>query len=115
MARDVLDIMKITRNGVLLAMVAADDVNGHEFKNNGRTCLQVSNNNGTAPIDVTIIIPRLVDGLVVTDRVITVSHLVSIKHVQIGPFPEDVYNDEYGNVLLDFSDDTAVNVGAFSI
>jgi hypothetical protein len=72
--------------------------------------LEVNNGSG-APINVTIDLPRTVDGQAVADPVVAVSNGVRKK---IGPFTAD-YIQSDGYIWFTFSAVTTITIGAFRL
>lgn len=90
---------------------AVDNVNGNSFQNNGRVLLYVSNGSG-GELTVTIDTPYILDGLELTDSVITID---DGDEAIIGPFPTRSYNQrgsDQGKVFVDWSSGTSVTAAA---
>lgn len=99
-------------NGRDLVGVAAAG-GGDTFVNNGRELLHIKNASG-APITVTVVTPKTVDGQAVGDLAVVVP--AGATHL-VGPFPPDVYNDTGavgGLVSLTYSGVTTLTVGVVS-
>lgn len=73
MARTVLPVQQISRDGLDVAFVRPDNVNGHSFDNDGHNnFIMVRNNYGDVSSNITVITPASPDGLGITDRVFSV-------------------------------------------
>jgi hypothetical protein len=84
MATTQLVVQDIVRTGLEAVYVAAVSGDGHAVDNAGRrTFLHVINGSG-GDVDVTIATPNTADGLVIADRVVTVT---AGEERMIGPFP----------------------------
>jgi hypothetical protein len=94
------------RAGNVLAMAAAAG-GGDTFVNTGREHLIITNGSG-APITVTFVVPKTIDGLTVSNK--TMSVAAGATRV-VGPFPVDTYSDANGNVSLTYSGVTTLTIG----
>jgi hypothetical protein len=109
MARSALTVQTIVKTGLANALAAAN-VDGNSFANDGNTFLHVKNAGGS-PITVTIQTPGTVDDLAVAERTVSVTNATE---KMIGPFPPGIYNQS-GEVYVDYSAVTSVTVGAFKL
>ena len=75
------------------------------FPNSGREYVLIKK--GAGAVDVTIPTPRIVDGLAVADRTVTVA---GNSEVVLGPFDRAVYNDTDGKVAMEFDSITTLSV-----
>ena len=83
---------------------------GDEFSNDGRIVIHVKNDNASA-CNVTIVTPATVDGLAVSDRVVTVP---AGEERIIGPFPQTTYSDANGIVSLTWSITSSVTCAVYT-
>lgn len=98
MARSTLNYQQIARTG-LDPTLAAANVDGNQFANDGRMFLRVVNGSG-APINVTIQTPGTVEGLAIAERVVSVTNG---ETRDIGPFAPNIYNQSDGMVYVDYA------------
>ncbi len=105
-----LAVQIISRSGLVPTMVAAG-AGGDTFPNSGNTALMVLNSSA-APINVTIVTTKTVDGLAVADRVVAVPN--GTTPALIGPWPKDEYNTS-GSVSVTYSASASVTVAAVSL
>lgn len=101
---------KVLRTGVLLGAVAAAG-GGDKFANDGRQVAYFKNGSG-APITVTVVTQKTVDGLAVTDRAVVVA---AGEERMIGPFDKETYNDTDGNVNFTYSGVTSLTVAVLTV
>lgn len=106
----ILSVTKITRAGVAMNLVNASS-GGDSFPNDGNTFFVVRNA-GAAAITVTIATPARIWGIDIADLSVNVG---AGDTAFIGPFPEQIFNDENGRVNVSYSAVTSVTVGAFSL
>lgn len=112
MARSALAIQPHLAAGLQPVYTAAN-VDGHSVVNDGNSYIEIIN--GAVAVVVTIVTPKLVDGLAVADQVVTVPATETRK---IGPFPPGTYNQtstDAGSIHVDFDDISNVTIGAFSV
>lgn len=106
----VLTVQDVTAAGITPDYVAAS-ATGDSFPNNGRVMLHVKNG-GTAAIDVTIISAKTCNfGF---QHNITVSVPASGEKM-IGPFPPERFNNDQGQVQVNYSAVTSVTVAALEV
>lgn len=114
MARTDLTVQTIAVGG-LNPVTEAANVDGEMFVNTGKEFLQVINGAG-APINVTLVTGKSVDGLAVADRVVAVTNGQSRL---IGPLSTDLYNQpgptDAGKVYVDFSSVTTITVAVYRL
>lgn len=106
-----LTVVTLTRAGVLTSGGAAASAGGDTFPNDGNTFITVVNGGGSA-CTVTLPITQLVDGQTPTAKTVVVANGTT---VQIGPFPQAIYNDATGSVALSYSQVSSVTVKAISV
>jgi hypothetical protein len=116
MARTNLTVIEITRTGVDLATtLEAGNADGEMFYNGGDVLLAVENLNA-ADCTVTVVSPRTVDGLAVSDLTVVVSQ---DEVMLIGPFPRDTFNqpsgDDAGKVYVNLSHVDDLKVAALRL
>ncbi len=101
MADVTLTVQDVARTGLDLtaAKTTVITANDYYFANDGRTKLYVKNATGS-PCTVTIDVPATVDGQAVTDKTVSVA---TAKEFEIGPFPQNWYNDGAGRVKVNFN------------
>lgn len=100
MARaDVTSFNAANSKGVASYTPAAANTDGYAFVNNGKRFMLAENSNA-ATRDITVQTPVTVDGLAVSERVITIP--VTTGRAQIGPFGPE-YTQVDGKVYIDFS------------
>jgi hypothetical protein len=109
MARSALTVQTIVKTGLTHSLAAAN-VDGNSFANDGNTYLHVKNA-GVGSVTVTIQTPGTVDDLTVSDRTVTVG---AGAEKLIGPLAPGIYNQS-GEVYVDYSGVTSVTVGAFKM
>lgn len=90
---------------------AAANSDGSKFPNDGQTFLLITNGGGSS-ITVTVAATITIDGLTVSNLVVTVG--AGAKKL-IGPFDPGVFNDSAGNVSVTFSAVTSVTVTVVSV
>ena len=97
-------------------MITPTATHGNKFLNDGNTMLRIKNSS-VADITATIDITQTVDGLAVTDRIVTVKatgDADGLDFLDIGPFPAS-YNQTDGYVWVTFSAVADVLVGAYRL
>lgn len=108
MARTALTVQTPSFDGITPAYAAAN-VDGHSFRNSGRTILHVKNGS-VASINVTIGTPGAADGLTLPDKVVAVpasqERMISLRN-------RGLYNQADGMTYVDFSAVGSVTVGLF--
>lgn len=110
MARTELTVEPVVRAG-LAATYTAAFVDGHKFKNDGKTILHIKN--GAVALNLTVQTPGTVDGLAVADRVVAVG---ASTDKFIGPFPASQYNQAAdGMVYIDYDDLSNVTVAVLRV
>ncbi len=82
-------------------------VGGDEFVNTGSELLIIENGDA-ASMTLTVVTQIMVDGEDLDDKEISVP--AGERHL-LGPWPENVYNDENGKVQLTYSSVTSLTVG----
>jgi len=101
----------ITAEGLKPVMTAADSL-GDTFLNAGKRFFLIISATGAA-VDIVIKTERLIDGdLTLADQEFTIG---AGERRFAGPFVQSVYNDEYANVRVTYSDETDVEIGAFEL
>lgn len=108
MARGVLTLNQITRDGVTAGTEANGDVaNGHQVQNDERVFIQVRNSNGASTArTVTFETPGTVDQQAVADRTSSIAAGVTKL---FGPFPVS----QYGDTLLIDVDNAELKLVAY--
>lgn len=101
-----------TSNGLTPSYGAVDQANGNQFQNTGREILHVKNTNG-ATRTLTVATPGSVDGLAVADPTFVIPATTGDKF--IGPFPPGVYNQNDGNVWLDWDASSGVTIAVLRL
>ena len=115
MARDVLTVQDIIRDGITI-VYAAGDALGHSFNNAGENIFIHVKNTNASPINVTILNPSVLDGEDVPDKVIAVGATTGDE--MIGPFPKTLYeqldvdSEDVRSILIDLSAVTDVTIAA---
>lgn len=118
MARDVLTVQDITRDGITPSYAAGDAL-GHSFNNVGENILLQVKNTDAAPITVTILNPSVLDGESVPDKTVSVPATTGDK--MIGPFPKRLYEQEdvdaadVRSILIDLSAVANVTIAAIRL
>ncbi len=111
MARTAVSVQQAVVAGAALTMNAAH-TDGNSFENDGKTAIYVTNGGGSS-LTVTIQAPDSgKDGLVVTDRTVTVPASASRL---IGPFRKDVYDQSSGSIYVDWSVTTSITFAVIRI
>lgn len=115
MARTTLTVTTTAASGTVWpAMSAADAANGNQFTNDGRTGMIIANGGG-APITATITTNNTYNVGSTTYAVNDLTVVVATGTSKIvGPFDRTLFNSS-GSVLVDWSNDTLVTVGVFSL
>lgn len=115
MARDVLTVQDIIRDGITISYAAGDAL-GHSFNNIGENIFIHVKNTDASPINVTILNPSVIDGEDVPDKVVVVAATTGDE--MIGPFPKTIYEQEdvdaedERSILIDLSAVTNVTIAA---
>ncbi len=115
MARTVLAVQDIIRDGLTVSYVSGDATNDHSFDNEGEDIFLHVIKGATGNVVVTIDNPSVVDGEDMPDKVVTV--LVDTEQM-IGPFPKELYeqlDSDSGvarSILVDLDIDTNVTIAA---
>lgn len=108
MARTALTPQVPTAAGITPTYSAAN-VDGHSFRNSGRSILLVKNGSG-ASINVTVETPGTADGLNLPDMVVAVpaaaERMISLRNINL-------YKQANGDTNINFSAVTSVTVGLF--
>jgi len=118
MARDVLTVQDIIRDGITIAYVAGDAL-GHSFNNVGENIFIHVKNTDAAPINVTILNPSVIDGEDVPDKVVVV--VATTGDEMIGPFPKTLYeqldadSEDARSILIDLSAVANVTIAAIRL
>jgi hypothetical protein len=114
MARTDLTVQTVAVGGLVLVDEAAN-VDGEMFINTGKEMVLVRNAAG-APINVTLVTGKTVDGLAIADRVVAVANGTTKL---IGPLSPDLYNQpsgaDAGKVHVDFSSITTIFVAVIRL
>ena len=110
MARETLTVQEISRSGLNMSFTAAV-ADGHKFENTGREFIRVKNASGSS-VNVTIQTPGTVDGLAVADRVVAVP---AAGERDIGSFTPSDYNQDDGDVYVDYSATSSVSAAAVQL
>lgn len=101
MARTNLTITDVARSTSGVAQPTQDTMdvaNGNQLAyNDGRVIVEV-NNSGASTYTFTVQTPGVVDGLAITDLVLSVAAGATRL---LGPFPPNVYNQSDGTVAID--------------
>lgn len=99
-----------SRAGISLSAlaVAADGSNGNSWVNTGVQTLVVING-GVSACVVTLVwgVGSTIDGQTPTERTVSVAGGAT---EEIGPFPQQIYNDVHGNANVTYSQVTSVTV-----
>jgi hypothetical protein len=92
MAATALTANTITEAGLVATSleVAADNVNGNSFVNNGVTTFLAVTNSTAAVQTLTVTTPNTVDGNAIADKVYNLPATLNYK-LRIGPLPVSVY------------------------
>jgi len=106
----VLTVQDVTAAGITPVYVAAS-ADGDSFPNNGRVMLHVKNE-GTADIGVTVVSAKTCNFGFQHDIVVSVP---AGGEKMIGPFSPERFNDDQGQVQVNYSDVTSVTVAALEI
>ena len=115
MARTVLTVQTVDRDGMVVVQTAGDATNDHSFENLTGDILLEVDNQGTGAVEVTIKVDMNVDGIVVPDLIVSVA---GGDRVMIKSFKKHIYNQEdAGNsidraVLVDIDQDSNVFLAA---
>ena len=87
LTRSALTPTVVAKTGTVLTLAAAN-VDGNQFTNNGLTWFQMANAAGET-ITATFVTPKTYDGLAISDLVVTVANAATKV---IGPFSTDTFN-----------------------
>jgi len=115
MARTVLTVQEVDRDGMVVAQTAGDAANDHSFENLTADILLEIDNQGTGAVEVTIDVPLSVDGLALPDLVVSVA---GGDRTMIKAFKKNVYNQEDADnsideaVLINIDQDSNVYLAA---
>lgn len=115
MARGVLTVQDIDRDGLLASYTAGDAANDHSFDNTGENIFLHVKKGATGSVVVTIDNPQVIDGEDMPDKVVTVA--VDTEQF-IGPFPKEIYEQldaDSGvarSILVNLDVDTNVTLAA---
>ena len=118
MARDVLTVQDIDRDGIAPSYAAGDAL-GHSFNNIGENIFLQVKNTDASPITVTILNPSVLDGEDVPDKTVSVPATTGDK--MIGPFPKTLYEQEdtdagdVRSILVDLSAVSNVTIAAIRL
>jgi hypothetical protein len=94
MPRTVLPVTTVARGGVTPPVEqAGDSTNNHVLANSGRTILTVRNADVSNPHTVTFVVVPTVDGLAVTNRIVSIAAATS---QDFGRFQPEVYGSQMG-------------------
>lgn len=102
-----LDINGFRTDGTDVGFVSASS-GGDKFSNNGRILFLVKNGDSSSK-DVTFTTSIEVEGESVSDKTVTVA--AGATRI-FGPFDQQVYNDSNGQVVVNYSAVTSVEVAA---
>lgn len=83
----------------------------NSFLNDGRTFIHIKNG-GASPITATFQTPGSVNGLAISDLVITIANAAEKV---VGPFEPGIFNQSDGKVYVDWSGVTTVTAGVFRL
>jgi hypothetical protein len=111
MPRTTRNPIVVTRSGVNAGLTAADNANGEQFANNGKSILHVKNTGGGA-CTVSISFARQIDGVTPAAKTVTVPATTGEKY--IGIFPPGDYNQVGDLVYVDYSTGTGVTAEVIS-
>jgi len=111
MARTTLVPQVITRAGIEPDFTEAANADGESIVNDGKVFVYVDNQ-AVGAIDVTFLIPGLIDGEAIADGG-RVEEVPAEEARFFGPFPTSVYNQADGCLYVDFSAVVTVSVAAF--
>lgn len=116
MARTSLTVTTTAAAGTVWpAMGAVDMANGNQFPNTGREGMIIANGGG-APITATITTNGTYDVGSTSYAIADLTVVVATGTSKIvGPFDRTLFNNASGQVLVDWSNDTVVTVGVFSL
>jgi hypothetical protein len=110
MPRSDLTVQQIARTGIVPSYAAANAL-GNSIPNDGQVFVHIKNGAG-APINVTVLVPALVDSMAITARVVAVANG---SEKMIGPFPPGIFNQPDGKVYVDYSSETTITVAAIRL
>ena len=115
MARVVLTVQDIDRDGKVVTYASGDATNDHSFDNAGENIFLHVKKGATGSVVVTIDNPSVIDGENMPDKVVTVA--VDTEQM-IGPFPKEIYEQPDSDagvvrsILVDIDIDTNVTLAA---
>lgn len=109
MARTVLPVVQAVHSGIVVTLGPTDALNGNALPNDGHTVV-VFTNLGLVSCTVTIRVNVYINGdassgLKPPDRTVSVAPSTSVL---VGPFPQGYFNQQDGNVWIDYSTDIQV-------
>ena len=102
-------------DGLINPSLAAVNVDGNMFANNGKQFLWIDNPNG-ATCTVTIQTPKTIGGLAVAEQTVAIP---TTQAALIGPFATGIYSQisgaDQGKVYVDYSIDTSVTAALLQL
>lgn len=111
MARTDLTVQAPTRAGLAVTLAAAN-VDGNAFSNNGRRHVRIKNGSGS-PVTATFLFGKTIDGVATGEgRDVTVA---AGAEVTTAVWPPDDYNQPTGKVHIDYSSVTTVTVAVVEV
>ena len=112
MAATTLTIQDVSRTG-LQATYGSANTDGSYVPNNGDVVLHLKNTSGGA-ITVTAKVQAKIGGLsAAADQTVQVP--ATSGDIMFGPFPPNLFNDQYGRVLITFSGVSSLTVAALRL
>jgi hypothetical protein len=112
MARTLITVQEVSRDGISASYVSFDQANGMEFDCTGREHVHIKNTNASGRT-LTIDTPGTIDGQAVANRTVAIPGTTGDK--KIGPFPPALYAQANGRVYLDIDVGTNVTIGVFRV
>lgn len=98
--------------GVTSVPVAMATGNTYKVRNNGSVLLYFAKT-GAGIATITIVTPKTLGGLALTDQTFTVP--ATTGKVWAGPFPPDIYNDTSGDMDITTNEGTGLTIEAVQI
>lgn len=105
-----LTVQNISLAGITPTYAAAA-AGGDEFANTGDTFFQIKN--GGSEITLTIQTPAKIEGIDIAEITVTIPATTGDK--MIGPFDPAIFNASTGRVVVTYSSETSITVGAFKL
>ena len=109
MPKQTIPVQQLVRAGALPVFTACTQVD-LQVANDGHTILEFKNTNA-ATRTITVTSPGTVDGLAITDPVVTLG--ANTGDLIFKPWPPDKYNNADGNVYIDLGAFADVTVAAY--